>query len=68
MGIPPQGRVKFRLLGFLASILWPRGRTRSVTRADLQKAEFSTNTQGFGLRFTEYVRDVFRFRWLKRQR
>jgi hypothetical protein len=32
---------------------------------DLKRAEFTTSTQRLGVRFTERVRDVFRFKWLK---
>ena len=35
------------------------------TTADLQRAEFKTSTQRLGIRFTERIRGVFRFRWLK---
>jgi hypothetical protein len=38
------------------------------TAADLQQAEFKTSTQQLGIRFTEKIRDVFRFKWLKKQR
>ncbi len=37
------------------------------TAADLQRAEFTTSTQRLGVRLTERIRDVFRFRWLKRR-
>ena len=33
---------------------------------DLKKAEFSASTQRLGIRFTERIRDVFRFKWLKK--
>ena len=39
----------------------------SPTAADLQQAEFKTSTQRLGIRFTEKIRDVFRFKWLKKQ-
>jgi len=32
---------------------------------DLKRADFVTSTQRLGIRFSEKVRDVFRFRWLK---
>ena len=32
---------------------------------DLKRADFKTSTQNLGLRFSEKIRDVFRFRWLK---
>jgi hypothetical protein len=33
---------------------------------DLKHACFSTSTQRLGVRFTEKIRDVFRFRWLRK--
>ena len=36
------------------------------TPADLQHAEFKTSTQHMGIRFTEKIRDVFRFKWLRK--
>ena len=36
------------------------------TTADLQRAEFKTSTQRLGIRFTERIRNIFRFRWLRR--
>ena len=38
------------------------------TPADLQRAEFKTSTQRLGIRFTERIRDVFRFKWLRKQK
>jgi hypothetical protein len=32
---------------------------------DLKRADFKTSTQRLGIRFSEKIRDVFRFRWLK---
>jgi len=32
---------------------------------DLKRADFKTSTQNLGIRFSEKIRDVFRFRWLK---
>jgi len=32
---------------------------------DLKRADFKTSTQHLGVRFSEKIRDVFRFRWLK---
>jgi len=36
------------------------------TAEDLGRMEFKTSTQRLGIRFTEKIRDVFRFRWIKR--
>jgi len=32
---------------------------------DLKRADFKTSTQCLGIRFSEKIRNVFRFRWLK---
>jgi len=32
---------------------------------DLKRADFKTSTQHLGIRFSERIREVFRFRWLK---
>jgi hypothetical protein len=36
------------------------------TAEDLQRAEFKASAQRLGIRFSERIRDVFRFRWLKK--
>jgi len=36
------------------------------TCEDLKRAEFKTSTQRLGIRFSERIRDVFRFKWLKK--
>lgn len=36
------------------------------TPADLKQADFKTSTQQMGIRFTEKIRGVFRFRWLRK--
>jgi uncharacterized protein YueI len=33
---------------------------------DLRRMEFKTSTQHLGVRFTEKIRDVFRFKWLRK--
>lgn len=55
-------------LGFICGgILSLFGRRASkATSEDLKRAEFKTSTQRLGMRFTERVRDVFRFRWLRK--
>ena len=37
------------------------------TQEDLKKAEFRTSTQRLGIRFNEKIRDVFRFRWIRKR-
>jgi len=36
------------------------------TTEDLKRAEFKTSTQRLGIRFSERIRDIFRFRWIKK--
>jgi len=36
------------------------------TVGDFRRMEFKTSTQHLGVRFTEKVRDVFRFKWLRK--
>ena len=37
------------------------------TVGDLKRAEFKTSMQRLGIRFTERIREVFRFRWLRKR-
>jgi len=57
------------LLGFLAGgFLSLFGKSPAKPAADdLRRAEFSTSTQRLGIRFSEKMRDVFRFKWLKKR-
>jgi len=52
------------IMGMLSSI-FGKSQPRPTT-ADLQHAEFKTSTQRLGLRFTERIREVFRFRWIRK--
>jgi len=57
-------------LGFLAAVLLSAF-GKSLPKAgpgDLHKAEFKTSVQQIGIRFSEKIRSVFRFRWLKKSR
>jgi hypothetical protein len=54
--------------GFLARIggwLLTARRPRRIAPADLAKADFKTSTQRLGVRFTDRIRDTFRFKWLR---
>jgi len=56
------------LFGFVAGLflsLFGRSPAK-VTARDLRRAEFKTSTQRLGIRFTERIRDIFRFRWLRK--
>jgi hypothetical protein len=37
-----------------------------ATSEDIKKIEFSASTQKMGVRFTDKIRDIFRYRWIKR--
>jgi len=54
------------LAGLMLSLAGKAGRRPRPTPAELKEAEFKTSTQRLGLRFTERIREVFRFRWLKK--
>jgi len=55
-------------IGFLAGGLLSifGGNRGKPTADDFGRMEFKTSTQKLGVRFTELIRQVFRFRWLKR--
>jgi hypothetical protein len=50
------------LAGFIAAIFGAK--TTKPSKEDLKQAEFKTSTQWLGIRFTDRIRDVFRFKWL----
>jgi hypothetical protein len=51
------------LAGWLLSLF---GKSpRKPVADDLKRADFKISTQHLGVRFSEKIRDVFRFRWLK---
>ncbi|MHC4157963.1 MAG: hypothetical protein ACYSSO_02685 [Planctomycetota bacterium] len=56
------------ILGFFAGgLLSIFGKSPAKPTADdLKQTEFKTSTQRLGVRFTERIREVFRFRWLKK--
>ena len=56
-------------LGFLAAgILSLFGRPAPKPGPDdLKRADFAVSTQRLGIRFSEKIRDAFRFKWLKAQ-
>jgi hypothetical protein len=57
-------------LGWLAALLagLSHRKARPVGEEDLRAHNHSTSTQRLGVRFTERIRDTFRFRWLMRTR
>lgn len=51
------------LTGWVLSLF---GKSRfKISADDLKRADFKTSTQHLGIRFSEEIRDVFRFKWLK---
>ena len=53
---------------FAGSFLSLFGKSQQKTTVeDLKRAEFKTSTQRMGVRFTEKIRHVFRFKWLVRK-
>ena len=56
------------LLGLLAALILSifSKSPAEPTTADLQRAEFRTSTQRLGIRFTERIRNVFRFKWIRK--
>jgi hypothetical protein len=69
---PPRARNGKRAghLGWLAALLagLSRRKARSIDAKDLRTHDHSTSTQRLGVRFTERIRDTFRFRWLRHTR
>jgi len=59
---------KNSVLGFLAGLLASIFLKKAMkpTSEDLKKAEFKSSTQRMGLRFTEQIRNIFRFKWIKK--
>jgi hypothetical protein len=54
-------------LGLLAGILSSFGKSSAKPNVeDLKRTDFKTSTQHLGVRFTKKIRDVLRFRWLKK--
>jgi hypothetical protein len=63
------GRSKLSsFLGFLAGgLLSLFGKSPAKpTTEDFRRMEFRTSTQRLGIRFTEKIRNVFRFKWIRK--
>jgi hypothetical protein len=55
------------LTALAGGVLSMFGKPPAKPAADaLRQMEFKTSTQHLGVRFTEKIRQVFRFRWLKK--
>jgi hypothetical protein len=65
---PPQRSRKAVWLGCVAGLLsrLRLKRTPRMTSDDLRRHDYPISTQRMGIRFTERIRDTFRFHWLKR--
>jgi len=62
---PPVNKKTF--LGSIAGrILAAFSRKPKAEPKDVKKIDFETSTQKMGVRFTEKIRNVFRFRWIKK--
>jgi len=62
-------RVKMNsFLGLLAAgLLSVFGKSPTKTTVeDFKRADFKTSTQRLGIRFSDKIRNVFRFQWLKK--
>jgi hypothetical protein len=59
---------KRRFYGLLAGgLLSIFGKSPAAPTAnDLKRTDFKTSTQRLGIRFTERIRQVFRFRWIRK--
>lgn len=56
------------LLSSAAAVLFSvfSRRRPKPTADDYRRIDFKTSTQRMGIRFTEHIRDVFRFKWLRK--
>ena len=62
----PRARARWLgLAGGLYSCVFGK-RLPAITSRDLQKRDFRLSTQRMGVRFTNRIRDTFRFLWLRK--
>ena len=65
MSVP--GRIS-RFIGGIAGVVlsvFGKGPGKPTAK-DLRRVEFKTSTQGMGARFGDRIRNVFRFKWIRR--
>jgi len=55
----------FGMLAGLVLSLFGKRRIKPTTR-DFERADFTASTQRLGVRFSEKIRNCFRFKWLKK--
>ena len=62
----PRGKAVW--LGFAGVVLARlfSGRLPRPSSGDLKKHDYRASTQRMGVRFTERIRDTFRFRWIRK--
>jgi len=65
MSLQDKKRASLAFLAGLLSRLFVKSSTKPTVN-DLKKTDFKTSTQDMGIRFTEKIRDVFRFRWIRK--
>ncbi|MHC4456871.1 MAG: hypothetical protein ACYS0I_07220 [Planctomycetota bacterium] len=65
MSIQTKKRTLFGMLAAAVLSLFGKSPAKPNTD-DLKQAEFKTSTQKMGIRFTEKIRNVFRFRWIRK--
>ncbi len=53
------------MLAGLVLSLFGKRRIKPTTR-DFERADFTASTQRLGVRFSEKIRNCFRFKWLKK--
>jgi len=58
------GSIRSWIAGLCAAIFHKRVEKPNVE--DYRKVEFRVSTQRLGVRFTDRIRDVFRFRWIRK--
>jgi len=56
--------IRLFLLGLITSV-YSLFRPK-VSVSDMKKMEFSTSSQRLGVSFTEKIRNIFRYRWVKK--
>ena len=56
----------FSLLAAVLLTVFGRSPAKPTSK-DLSRMEFKTSTQRMGVRFRERIRDVFRFKWIRKK-
>jgi len=58
---------KSPFISFLSAVMFTvfGRRRRKANAEDFKRVDFSSSTQRLGIYFTDKIRDVFRFKWIK---